>query len=296
VACDTGTLHAMAKATEPLPVDALCECLRRHYVFAARVDAMCEALRAPVPTGLEGHGAAAWLTQRLQSVAPDRHLRVRWFEHLPDEAPAATEARRLESARADRFGLVRVERLDAGRFGLIEFSEFYPERWIAESVAVAMARLVGVHALAVDLRRCRGGEPDGVAHVASYLFGAQPVHLNDLYLRSEDRTESWWTRPTLSGPRFVSEPVFVLVGSATFSAAEEFAYDLQALRRATIVGEVTRGGANPGAIHRLDAHFAVFNPVTGSNWEGRGVAPDRPCPADQALEVARRLALDATGH
>ena len=285
------------------PVDRLCALLRRHYVFADRVEALCDALRTPAPDGLDGHGIAAWLTDRLQSVTPDAHLRVRWFDHVPDDEPGdAAEATRFDAARSDRFGIARVDRLDGGRLGLIEISEFYPLEWISAAVTQAMETLAGVQVLVFDLRRCRGGEPGGVACWASYLFGAQPVHLNDLYLRTEDRTESWWTRPELPGPRFVEQPVYVLVSAATFSAAEEFAYDLQALRRGTVVGERTRGGANPGSIHRLDAHFAVFipdaraiNPVTGDNWEGRGVAPDRPCAADQALELALSLGREVSG-
>ena len=285
------------------PIDALCTRLRRHYVWADRVDAMCEAVRAPAPAGVLGHGLASWLTERLQSVSPGRHLRVRWFEEAPADVATEDEhaqRERREAARADAWGLVRVERLDEETIGLLEMSEFYPEAWIAAPVAEAMARLAGVRAVLFDLRRCRGGEPAGVARVASYLFGARPVHLNDLYIRIDDRLEEFWTRPDAPGPRFVDAPVFVLVSRATFSAAEEFAYGLQALGRARVVGEVTRGGANPGAIHRLDAHFAVFipdaraiNPVTGDSWEGRGVSPDVPCAADDALDVARGLAREA---
>lgn len=285
------------------PIDALCARLRRHYVWADRVEPMCEAVRVPAPAGADGHALAAWLTERLQLVSPDRHLRVRWFDAAPADTvadDAAARDERRDVARADGWGLSRVERLEGGAIGLVELSEFYPEPWIAAPVAEAMARLAGVRALLFDLRRCRGGEPGGVARIASYLFGAQPVHLNDLYSRVDDRLEEFWTRPDAPGPRFADAPVYVLVSRATFSAAEEFAYDLQALGRARVVGEVTRGGANPGAIHRLDAHFAVFipdaraiNPVTGDNWEGRGVSPDVPCAADDALGVARALALEA---
>jgi C-terminal processing protease CtpA/Prc len=112
--------------------------------------------------------------------------------------------------------------------------------------------------------------------------------------------QSFWTRPEGPGPRLPDTPLFVLCSARTFSAGEEFAYDLQALRRATIVGETSRGGANPGRVHRLDEHFAAFipdaraiNPVTGDNWEGRGVRPDVACAADQALGRAHRLALEA---
>lgn len=285
-------------------VEALCERLRRHYVWADKVEAMCSALRSSMPPGLEGHATAAWLTERLQSVVPDRHLRVRWFDRMAADTRAESSevepGRQRDEAQADHWGLVRVERLDDGRIGLVEISEFYPAAWIDQPVAEAMAALDGVQALVFDLRRCRGGEPDGVARVASHLFGAQPVHLNDLFLRVEDRIESFWTRPEAPGPRFADAPVFVLVSSATFSAAEEFAYDLQALRRGVVVGETTRGGANPGAIHRLDDHFAVFipdaraiNPVTGGNWEGCGVQPDVARPASEALDVALTLAREA---
>ena len=247
---------------------------------------------------------AAWLTEQLQSVSPDRHLRVRWFDQISADTRSAggEEAvrQRYDEAQADRWGLVRIQRLDDGRIGLVEISEFYPAAWIDRPVAEAMALLAGARALVFDLRRGRGGEPGGVARVASHLFGSAPVHLNDLFHRVEDRIESFWTQPDAPGPRFAEAPVFVLVSHATFSAAEEFAYDLQALRRGVVVGEVTRGGANPGEIHRLDEHFAVFipdaraiNPVTGDNWEGRGVNPDVPCAADDALDVARALAVEA---
>lgn len=285
-------------------VDALCDRLGRHYVWADKVDTMCGALRASMPQSLEGHALAAWLTEQLQSVSPDRHLRVRWFAEMPVDTRASGDetARRLRhhEAQADLWGIVRVERLDDGRIGLLEISEFYPAAWMDGPVAEAMSVLVDVRALVFDLRACRGGEPEGVARVASHLFGSAPVHLNDLYLRVEDRIESFWTRPDAPGPRFAEVPVFVLVSHATFSAAEEFAYDLQALRRGVIVGEVTRGGANPGEIHRLDDHFAVFipdsraiNPVTGGNWEGCGVQPDVVCPAAEALDVALSLARSA---
>ncbi|MEO0456712.1 MAG: S41 family peptidase, partial [Cyanobacteria bacterium P01_A01_bin.114] len=84
----------------------------------------------------------------------------------------------------------------------------------------------------------------------------------------------------------------------TFSAAEEFAYNLQQLKRAVIVGEATAGGANPGQGIRLDDHFWMFlptgraiNPITGSNWEGTGVIPDFKIPAELSLQAAHLIGL-----
>ena len=100
------------------------------------------------------------------------------------------------------------------------------------------------------------------------------------------------------GRRFgESKPLYILTSGRTFSAAEAFAYNLQALGRATVVGEITGGGAHPFEYRRVHPHFAVdlpearsINPITGSNWQGVGVQPDVAVPADQALAKALELA------
>jgi C-terminal processing protease CtpA/Prc len=139
-----------------------------------------------------------------------------------------------------------------------------------------------------------------VVLISSYLFDGEPVHLNSLYWRNEDFTEQYWTLPFVPGERLADAPVYVLTSKDTFSAGEEFAYNLQTRQRATLVGETTAGGAHPGSPHRLHPHFEAFipggraiNPVTNDNWEGRGVAPDVPVPSEEALEAAYKLALDA---
>ena len=70
------------------------------------------------------------------------------------------------------------------------------------------------------------------------------------------------------------------------------------LKRATIIGETTGGGAHPGGGFRISEHFGMFvptgraiSPITKTNWEGTGVTPDVAVPADQALLVARLMAL-----
>ncbi len=84
----------------------------------------------------------------------------------------------------------------------------------------------------------------------------------------------------------------------TWMNDEEFAYNLQNLGRATIVGETTGGGAHPGADVRIDDHFGAFipagraiNPITKTNWEGVGVKPDIEVTAEKALATARLMAL-----
>src|SRR5262249_36093779 len=125
------------------------------------------------------------------------------------------------------------------------------------------------------------------------------VHLNDLYFRPTNATHQWWTQPFVPGNRFVDKPVYVLTSKNTFSAAEECTYNLQCLKRATIVGETTGGGAHPGGFKRVHDHFGVWvpqgraiNPITKTNWEGTGVKPDVAAPASLALATAHLAALD----
>jgi C-terminal processing protease CtpA/Prc len=154
-------------------------------------------------------------------------------------------------------------------------------------------------ALIFDLRESAGGgDPSTVVFLSSYLFGSEPAHLNDLYWREGNRTHQYWTLTYVPGRRYVGKPVYILTSKRTFSAGEEFAYNLQALKRATIIGETTGGGANPGDEFRINDHFEVFvptgraiNPVTKTNWEGTGVRPDIEAPKAQALKTAHLAAL-----
>jgi hypothetical protein len=167
-----------------------------------------------------------------------------------------------------------------------------------ETTAAAMNFLANTDALIIDLRRNGGGQPEMVALLSSYLFD-QRAHLNDIYSRFDNRTQEYWTRDTVAGKRYgESKPVYVLTSKRTFSGAEEFAYNLKNLKRATVIGEVTGGGAHPVRPHRLTDHFMIgvpfaraINPITQTNWEGVGVTPDIDTTAEQALKVAHLAAL-----
>lgn len=135
-----------------------------------------------------------------------------------------------------------------------------------------------------------------VAFIASYLF-ERPTHLNDLYNRAENSTTQFWTLPYVTGARLPRQPVYVLTSRRTFSGAEEFCYDLQNLKRAVIVGEPTGGGAHLVGPHLVANYFMVgvpfakaVNPVTHTDWEGRGIQPDVKVSAADALDTAVRLA------
>lgn len=128
----------------------------------------------------------------------------------------------------------------------------------------------------------------------SYDLVDQRTHLNDMVDRKGRTVEEFWTLDDVQGRRLGARPaVFVLTSSYTFSGAEEFTSNIKSLKRAVVVGETTGGGAHPVRGARVDDRFVITipymrarNPITQTNWEGTGVAPDLACSADDALERA----------
>jgi len=245
-----------------------------------------------------GRKLAQALTEHLQEVSHDKHLRVRFsYEPVEEEreneepTPVERENLRRQGARIN-FGFEKVERLQ-GNVGYLDLRGFYEASVAADTVTAAMNFLSNCEAVIIDLRQNGGGDPATVALISTYLFGPEPVHLNDLYYRPNDSTRQYWTLPFVPGKRLADKDVYILTSKRTFSAAEEFTYNLKNLKRATIIGETTGGGAHPGGMERLGRNFAMFlptgraiNPISKTNWEGTGVSPDVPVAADKALTVA----------
>ncbi|MCW5961269.1 MAG: S41 family peptidase [Pyrinomonadaceae bacterium] len=245
---------------------------------------------------------AKQLTEDLQAVSRDKHMRVRFSEKKLVEGDRDGEPSEDEKARFARllkttnYGFEQVEWLP-GNIGYIRLRGFTDEKLGAETVAAAMNFVKDTDALIFDLRKNGGGNPAMVAHICSYLFGEKKVHLNDLFWREGNETNEFWTDPNVAGKKYAGD-VYVLTSSRTFSGAEEFSNNLKVLKRATIVGETTGGGANPGSYFRLTDHFEVFiptgraiNPITKTNWEGTGVEPDVKVSRELALKTAHLLAL-----
>ena len=302
---------ALDPATRSRVIDGALRALEDAYVYPDVAAQMVAFVRERATRGQYHDVASAEqladvLTSDLRTVSRDKHLRVRHsIDALPAPIGDATPEQREQALEAlhgkllpFNFGLERAERL-AGNVGYLDLRAFPPPPIIGSSLAAAFGFLANVQALIVDLRRNDGGEPACVALVASYLFGAEPVHFTEVYDRPSDTREQWWTLVDLPGPRLADVDVYVLTSAFTFSAAEDLAYGLQQLGRATIVGEVTSGGAHPTDAFRIDDHFSIsvptgysINPITKTNWEGVGVAPDVEVPPDRALATAHRLALE----
>lgn len=293
-------------------IEDVAEVVEGLYVYPEAGAKMSRDLRARLARGEYdglplGPALADSLTAHLRAVRHDKHLEVTFIPDPPDApADAGVPEEVLRAAademRREEIGLEKVEILE-GNVGLLDLRLFASVglRPAREAVAAAMDSLAGTDALIIDLRRNGGGEPAMVQLLASYLFGPEPVQLSSIYWRPQDRTEEFWTLRDLPGARYGRErPVYVLTSSRTFSAAEAFAYDLKHLRRATVVGENTAGGAHPARFEPVGLNLALrlptgraINPVTGGNWEGTGVQPDVQTDAGAALDTAHAAALRA---
>ena len=291
-------------------VDRAAARLDSFYVFPDVAKRMGDSTRTRLARGVydgyeTGPGFAIRLNRDLSELAHDKHLRVSFSARsLPPQrpdgvgppTPSADEIARARS-QMDQMncGFRKAEQLD-GNVGYLKFAMFAPTEICGPTAAAAMTFLAGTRALVIDLRENGGGSPGMVRMVASYLFDRR-THLNDLWTRSTGRTEEFWTQDSVSGRRFGGDkPVYVLTSAGTFSGGEEFAYDLKSLKRATIVGETTGGGAHPVRGRRINDRFVIgvpfaraINPVTHTNWEGVGVEPDVKVPASDALATALKL-------
>jgi hypothetical protein len=288
-------IAALDAASRRGAVAALGTALRQGYVFpdvaeqaAARLDA---ALAAGAYDSLTDPRAfAERLRADVDAIAHDKHLRIDAMGGPPPAPPpGAAEMPAVEG------GVVRADRL-AGNIGYIEVTGFPPPPAFKPAVDRAMAALEGSEALVIDVRRNGGGDPATVAYLTSFLVPpGEPMHLNDIVSRvagtTEFRRQAFNSQPTPVS--FAGRPVYVLTSKRTFSGGEGFAYAVQSLGLGKVVGEVTGGGANPTGGYPLGyglmasiPYGRAESPVTKTNWEGRGIQPDIPVVATDALKAA----------
>ena len=242
------------------------------------------------------------VTKEMHSVFEDRHLRVRLRRQRQIQGqtgnPLLDGYLNYMRPFADNFGFKTVKILE-GNVGYLDFRYFGNSQLGTKVVASAMAFLENTDAMIIDMRKNGGGSPAMVQLVCSYFFHKK-VHLNSIYWRRGNFTAEFWTLDKIKGQRRPDVPLFVLTSKRTFSGAEEFSYNMLTQKRATLIGEVTGGGANPGGGAPLGSKFTIFiptgraiNPITNTNWEGTGVTPHIIIAADQALERAHEEAKKA---
>jgi len=289
-------------------IDSVIARLDEYYVFPDVANDMGKLLRKNLKkkhydTVSSGLAFTQALTDDMRSISHDGHLWVRYDPEIAirfAETDTVTEemlAADRERERRDNYGFYKAERL-RGNIGYLDFRGFSDAKYGGATAIAALNFLANVDALIIDMRRNGGGSPSMIQLITSYFFN-ESMHLNSFYVRKLDTIQQFWTQEFVQGPRMSDVDLYVLTSDYTFSAAEEFTYNLKNMERATIIGDTTGGGAHPNnrvVFPKLNTMMSVpygraINPITGTNWEGVGVIPDIAVPQEQALDVAKLEAL-----
>jgi hypothetical protein len=301
------------KAEQEKTIDSLVQALSSNYVFPKVAEEMGQHLKNNWEAGnyrslTDPYAFADRLTADIQSISHDKHLRVNFDPqsaqrmrqaHAGDEDEDHLPPGFLKNIKRHNYGFEEVKILE-GNVGYLDLRGFLPPEFGGETATAVMNYLSNADAIIFDLRRNGGGSPGMIQLLTSYLYPAgEPVHLNNFYYRPGNDTSQTWTLPYVPGKRNPEAEVYVLTSGRTFSAAEEFTYNLKNLERGTIVGETTGGGAHPGGSFPIADSFVAFiatgraiNPITNTNWEGAGVTPHVEVSSEAALEKAHLMALE----
>ena len=295
------TPATVEKSERDAVIEALATKLSAVYVLPEAVGRITQALHSASSAGVYDGKAptefADAIKRTLLNASHDKHFAV-FYDPAPTASPEAAMSSGEQRERLN-FGFGRLERLrgNVGYLELVNFSDLRQQS--AETASALLSTLANFDAIILDLRRNSGGNTPMAAFIATYFFDAPRVHLNDIYWRDTDETNQFWTTTFVPGRRAARQPLYILTSASTFSAAEDFCYALQNLKRALVVGETTGGGAHSSrGPQRLTQSFTAIipagrsiSPITKTNWEGTGVTPDIKTSADASLSVAHLHAL-----
>ena len=228
----------------------------------------------------------------LRKISNDGHLYVQGKKAVADDVN--WEQIEQEAEKKYNYGFTRVEIRD-DNIAYIRITEFmHPKRSMQTAVA-AMKLVENSDNLIIDLRGNGGGYPGIMEYVLNHYFEGEPIELSTTR-SSKGENQVTFTSDLIYGKLRVGTPLYVLIDEKTASAAEYFAYTLQAFKKAVIVGRRSAGGANRNEYFDLPAGLRMsisvaspVNAITKTNWEGKGVIPDvvSDDPEQKTVELIR---------
>jgi hypothetical protein len=293
--------------------------------YAAALNANADA---GVYNALNGVALATKLSADLQAVARDGHLRV-MFEGMgggaqiaikrpPDAVGGAPSAdRQPKIIRMTPPPEIEQARWIAPEIAFVRFNLFPGGPKMTEAARQFMATHANAKVIIFDVRTHRGGGLEEMDAIFPWLY-AKPTRLATMATRkSVDEaggspiagvpslrivqgdpnfvTREHWATPGRD-KRLHKAKVFVLTSGFSGSAAEHFALAFKHTKRGTLIGRATYGANHFGGDQDLGGGYIAFipvgrayDPVTGKDWEGVGVAPDIDVPAEEALIKALTL-------
>ncbi len=291
-------------------IDWICLKMNEIYVFPDVAKKLEEHIKTKLKNGdydsiSDPRAFARQLRTDLVEISHDRHFNVTYtpgpssrFQRADPEEEKKRKEQRIRQMKYDNYYFKKVERMD-GNVGYLRFDGFADTLYAGDTAVAALQFLKHCDAIIIDLRYNGGGGADMIQLILSYFF-EERTHINSWYIRRLDRTDQSWTSTYVPGVKLLDTDLYVLTSGRTFSAAEEFIYDLKNLGRATLVGETTGGGGHTVTFERNDdlkiefkiPNSRAINPISGDNWEAKGIQPDVECPAEDALDRAYILALE----
>lgn len=306
-----GELPAIDAATRAAIVDSFTAVIDSVYVLEGPAKKIVAGLRKKLADGeydeiTDPAEFARRLYEDAQSINHDGHFRIGAMHPLDpsvaeadqDEDPADVK-RREKLRRSRNYGFKKAEILQGG-IGYLRFDSFSHGDEAYAAAAAAMNFISNCNALILDLRENGGGSAAMIRLICGYLF-EESEHLVNWDIRAEKKTLQSHSPDYVPGQKLVEQPVYILTSDHTFSAAEEFTFDLKNLERATVVGDTTGGGGHTVSQYTFDfqdfrmairiPYGRAYNPENNKGWEGVGVIPDIPVPTEQALDAARADAL-----
>ena len=300
-------IASLDKTSKAEIIDWFCTKLQDIYVLPEKAEEMVDVIQRQFKEGKYDDAAdlkvlTRMLTSAARSVYPDKHLQVYYDPKAVDaENKPIDEAERLrrlkERWRMNNYGFKSLDHLE-GNVGYLKMNEFADARWGRETAVAVMHFFSNCDALIIDLRDNRGGYGSMITLMLSYFF-EESIHLGSRYMRQKNFTRQEWTTDYVDGPKMANMDLYVLTSRRTFSAAEAFAFRLQCLKRAVVVGENTAGGGHTvesvtNAEYKIVARIPdsrALDPITGKGFEKVGVEPDVKVSRDEALDTAYVLAL-----
>jgi C-terminal processing protease CtpA/Prc len=304
----------LKKANVAEIIDSILTAYEVHYVYPDTARDLSEHIRKRLADGTYDDitdlaTIAGKLSGDMRSFTNDKHICISVIssnephpidDTLTDEPhpvdDTTTDAKIARRARTN-FGIRKAEWL-VGNIGYLRFDYFDDAEYAGEAAAAAMNFIGRCDAAIIDLRYNVGGEETMLQFLASYFF-KKPIEINALYYTETDSMVQTWTSAYMPGRKLVDADLYILISHYTASGGEAFSYSMKHAGRAVLIGETTIGAAHMAefydfpkiGLRALIPIARAINPVTKTNWEGTGVAPDIEVPSENALVVAHREAL-----
>ncbi|XP_061665368.1 retinol-binding protein 3 [Syngnathoides biaculeatus] len=250
----------------------------------------------------DGESLSRVLSAGLQTTISDPRLKISYDPNFVPVVAPQMPALPPEQLVAMLQNAIKLDILE-GNIGYMRIDHILGEA-TADKIGSMLVDLVWkkvlpTSSLIFDLRHTSSGDITGLSYIVSYFTSADSViHIDSVYDRPSNTTTKLMSLPTLLGERYsTTKPLIILTSKNTKGVAEDVAYCLQNLKRATIVGEKTAGGSvKIGQFKVGDTDFYItlpiaksINPITGSTWEQTGVTPDVKVNAEDALVMAIKI-------